>query len=159
MTRRFDGANVAWENRFVGLTDTLLVRATGDSLWQVATAARTAEFGADVVDAARLLFAAGVAVGDGDSDAIDAALDAAGIGPPYADDFLTSLVSLNQLLLSRRHVVAVDSLTSDTPTSTRRARRGCRARARTRFSASSGPDWLRICVPPPLPISTCTRRR
>ena len=43
MTRRFDGANVAWENRFVVLTDTLLVRATGDSLWQVATAARTAE--------------------------------------------------------------------------------------------------------------------
>ena len=37
MTRRFDGANVAWESRFVGLTDTLLVRATGDSLWQVAS--------------------------------------------------------------------------------------------------------------------------
>jgi hypothetical protein len=114
VTRRFDGATAAWESRFVGLADTLQVRATGDSLWRVATAARAAEFSADVVEAARLLFAAGVPIEDGSSDAIDSTLDAAGMGPPYADDFLTSLVSLNQLLLSRRHVVAVDSLSGDT---------------------------------------------
>lgn len=34
ITRRFDGATVAWESRFVGLADSLQVRATGDSLWR-----------------------------------------------------------------------------------------------------------------------------
>jgi hypothetical protein len=114
VTRRFDGATVAWESRFVGLADTLLVRAAGDSLWRVATAVRVAEFSVDVVEAARLLFAGGVPIADGSSDAIDSTLEAAGMGPPYTDDFLTSLVSLNQLLLSRRHVVSIDSLSADT---------------------------------------------
>lgn len=114
VTRRFDGGTVAWESRFVGLADTLLVRATGDSLWRVATATRADEFSVDVVEAARLLFAGGVPIADGSSDAIDSTLEAAGMGPPYTDDFLTSLVSLNQLLLSRRHVVSVDSLSADT---------------------------------------------
>jgi len=114
VTRGFDDATIAWDSRFAGLTDTVRVRATGDSLWRVATAVRADEFDTNVVAAARVLFAAGVSITDSGSTALDSTLDTAGMGPPYDDGFLASLTSLNQLLLSRRHVVAIDSLTADT---------------------------------------------
>jgi hypothetical protein len=115
VTRSFDGATIAWESRFAGLADTLRVRATGDSLWHVATAGTAASFDPDVVTAARLLFAAGVAIADSNVVAArDSVLDAAALGPPYADGFLASLASLNQRLLSRRHLVRIDGLTADT---------------------------------------------
>ena len=112
VTRRFDGAGIAWESRFPGLADTLRVRATGDSLWRTVVGRNSSQFDNNVIAAARRLFASGVATND--STAIDSVLDAAGIGPPYADGFLSSLVTLNRLLRSRRHVVGIDSLTGNT---------------------------------------------
>lgn len=97
----------------MGLTDTLLVRATGDM--QVATR-RGPPSSAPMSWMQRACCSQPVSPSATVIPTPSTRLiDAAGIGPPYADDFLTSLVSLNQLLLSRRHVVADDSLTSDTP--------------------------------------------
>jgi hypothetical protein len=114
VTRRFDGATVSWESRFPGLVDTLRVRASGDSLWRVATAQRVADFAVNVRTAARALLAAGVTIDSTNTAPMDAILDSLGLGAPYEAGFLASLVRLNRLLLSRRHVVSIDGLSADT---------------------------------------------
>ncbi|HCL29021.1 MAG TPA: hypothetical protein DIC52_11350 [Candidatus Latescibacteria bacterium] len=114
VTRRFNGATIAWESRLVGLTDTLRIRPSGDSDWRIVTSQSVDRFDTNVVTAARVLFAAGIAINDSNTTIIDSSLTDVGLGPPYADDFFPSLLELRRLLLLRRHLVAIDSLTADT---------------------------------------------
>lgn len=114
VTRRSDGATLRWESRFAGLADTVRVRATGDSVWQVAASRQAAGFSDGVVAAASALLTAGVAIDTVNSTAMDTTLSAIELGPPYADGFLDSLLTLNRILRSRRHVVRIGQLSADT---------------------------------------------
>jgi hypothetical protein len=111
--RRFDGAALAWESRFPGLADTVRVRATGDSVWQSFGNPTLASTDTTLLQAASLLLAAGVTLGDTIAPAADALLTDAGIDVT-ADGFSDALLRLARQLRTRRHVVQISGLAADT---------------------------------------------
>lgn len=111
--RRADGAVLAWESRFPGLADTVQVRATGDSLWQRIGNPTLATTDTTVLRAARLLLAASVTLSDTIPPAARALLTDAGIDVEAAG-FTSQLLQTSRQLRTRRHVVSVGSLTTDT---------------------------------------------
>ncbi len=111
--RRFNGASLSWESRFVGLADTIRLRATGQNLWTDYGDPRLAATDSTVLRGAQLLSAARITVSESLSPAARDVLTEAGIDTQI-EGYVDDLLRLSRALRTRRHIVGASDLSADT---------------------------------------------
>ena len=116
-TRGRDFARLNWRTKQIGYTDTVRVRAKGDSLWQIFTNPLAEKVTKRQLSAINALNRMGVNLNEVESnDEVRATLKSLDsfVDFDITDQFINSVRSTSRTLASRRHIVTLDNLEPDT---------------------------------------------
>ena len=115
-TRGRDFARLNWRTKQIGYTDTVRVRAEGDSLWQIFTNPLAEKITKRKLSAINALNKMQVNLNKVSNEAVRTALQSLDSFVDFdtTDPFINSVRNINNKLASRRHVVTLNNLEPDT---------------------------------------------